>query len=1249
MKEKLSKLDGNYNSSRIMALVLSLLLCISVIGIIASAASVTKDGIEATLTTDKEEYSTSEPIVATLTVENKGDRIIDEVNLETLIPEGYHIESSSTATKNVGQIGIGEKAVLAVTLLPNSNTTPETPVTPGTVTPETPSKNDDRFSGTDEDNQNNEQGSNSISSSTKSTNQEKESSRSTAASTRSTVLTTPSVSKNMRATSNSDEGTSTNFSSKTVAKAAYTGDDNMLWIWSAIACLSLALLLFVNRNKRSGFLNTLYSVILVFAILGTIANHSFLKVSAEDSSNTIELETNVAVGNEPITINSIVKYSMQLGQLDAYSTCQSDEIYYSTTTFDDMVAKDAGSAKRVIGTKSTEIGIEDIENELRLKDEPQTATSKFYRFSQYFKSVPVFGRQVILKTDDNGKVQALVSNTHHIENVEDEGSLSQSEIQMIIEEEMKTPNARITDEGCQTVIYDYGEDGPIYAYLLTVVSDISFNQLIIDKKSGVVLQNSPILKHEDVMLYNQTGALKTLGWHDELGFHLTNKQKNISVFDGSTVLNGSPWKVPENGVNTDFGTYGLRIITHDENVFGNEEIGIVNDILYFSNYYSALGGQDFDQIHVALNVNYDNASGGGGIEAGKKKAIMMIGSSYSATMYDVIAHEYTHAVQGTIVGLNGNYNNKMPDAINEGIADIFGTLIESKIKDKSPDWIMGEDKDETTRNIANPTSGQSIECAFELLGKNCPIKAKEGKHVYNKNYKVSNNTCLIKLPYPDKYMGKNYYENRDEHPNSLVISHAAYLMWNGINGVAQKKIPEDELAQIWYDSLYLMNSDATFMQCANAVYLAAKNNGNLSEEQIGCVKEAFDAVGLNYKGEYRVGKGSPFNVKNHQGDNLASFYLTIENGNGDVVSAKQYTADQAYINLDDGKYLFKVKKTESDVDEYEFAINVSGLETFTLNLHTLIEGQNGAFSIEGIGDPEPSQDNNGHYYKVFDDDLTWDEAKSICESYGGHLVTITSQKENNLVSNLIKDGSMGAYWIGAQRDDEWKWITGEDFIYSSWQPNRPDDNEFGMVIQLFNDNVYENQLGLWDDTWTDGDHAAGLREQGYVCEWDSEASYQAFLQRQPNAYEINMESSIEIDGKMETLTEQSFILDGHRYQLYQSYMKYLDTEQYLEDRNCHLATFSSKAENDSVSQYTRKYTDFVYIGLSDYKTENSWEWVDGTPLLFENWVPGEPNNEGNREDWAGLRSDGLWNDGKWDYDVRQSRPIHILVEWDSVT
>ena len=59
MKETLEKILKNKNTSRIVALVLSLLLCISIIGIIASAATVTKDDLEVTLVTDKEEYSAS--------------------------------------------------------------------------------------------------------------------------------------------------------------------------------------------------------------------------------------------------------------------------------------------------------------------------------------------------------------------------------------------------------------------------------------------------------------------------------------------------------------------------------------------------------------------------------------------------------------------------------------------------------------------------------------------------------------------------------------------------------------------------------------------------------------------------------------------------------------------------------------------------------------------------------------------------------------------------------------------------------------------------------------------------------------------------------------------------------------------------------------------------------------------------------------------------------------------------------------
>ncbi|CAG5122281.1 unnamed protein product, partial [Candidula unifasciata] len=52
-----------------------------------------------------------------------------------------------------------------------------------------------------------------------------------------------------------------------------------------------------------------------------------------------------------------------------------------------------------------------------------------------------------------------------------------------------------------------------------------------------------------------------------------------------------------------------------------------------------------------------------------------------------------------------------------------------------------------------------------------------------------------------------------------------------------------------------------------------------------------------------------------------------------------------------------------------------------------------------------------------------------------------------------------------------------------------------------------------------------------------------------------------------------------------------------------------------------------WIGLSDRDTESSYTWLDNSPYLFNNWMRGEPNNQGNREDcveWALPRNS--WND-----------------------
>uniref|UniRef100_A0A3B3VW45 Ladderlectin-like n=1 Tax=Poecilia latipinna TaxID=48699 RepID=A0A3B3VW45_9TELE len=39
----------------------------------------------------------------------------------------------------------------------------------------------------------------------------------------------------------------------------------------------------------------------------------------------------------------------------------------------------------------------------------------------------------------------------------------------------------------------------------------------------------------------------------------------------------------------------------------------------------------------------------------------------------------------------------------------------------------------------------------------------------------------------------------------------------------------------------------------------------------------------------------------------------------------------------------------------------------------------------------------------------------------------------------------------------------------------------------------------------------------------------------------------------------------------------------------------------------------TWIGGSDAQEDNNWFWIDGTPFLYTNWCPGEPNNYGGRK------------------------------------
>ena len=83
------------------------------------------------------------------------------------------------------------------------------------------------------------------------------------------------------------------------------------------------------------------------------------------------------------------------------------------------------------------------------------------------------------------------------------------------------------------------------------------------------------------------------------------------------------------------------------------------------------------------------------------------------------------------------------------------------------------------------------------------------------------------------------------------------------------------------------------------------------------------------------------------------------------------------------------------------------------------------------------QNYNGHSYYRSTGNAYWTDARAACANMGGHLVTVTTAAENSFIFGIWPSG-----WIGLTdevTEGVWRWVTGEAYSYTSWNPGEPNN------------------------------------------------------------------------------------------------------------------------------------------------------------------------------------------------------------------
>ena len=559
--------------------------------------------------------------------------------------------------------------------------------------------------------------------------------------------------------------------------------------------------------------------------------------------------------------------------------------------FSQVRVRDEASALEALQDAGERLGIPGLGENLAFETKDEVLGNTYYRFNQMVYDIPVSEKILVLAVDGEGRALFVSGNYVFADPEEDVITISQGNRNPMPAAERVIASGMDIDGRLQEFYTEYEEESYILkdtARKITVYdaqnSNLRLSIGILDDKGQVYLYDNG--KFVDI---NGNEVTVTETWEGEI--YIEDAQGNVTTSKGELtaelwsdhlfkqvdpVINDSTeW---ENKKAVTLMARVSKIFDFWEEVFGRKGFDHAGGSVYA--VYD-----DYKRVDILFN---DSTNASTNAARGYPYAVLSFGTNNSLG-FNTIAHEYTHAVERTISLLD---SESEPGALAEAYADIFGEIIEDWADDgefnDSCDWVSD------VRNFVDPSKGEDIS-------------------------------------YPVSYQGEGWWDEEDTsslndyggvHVNSTVISHAAYLMNQGA-GQEEDRLSTDEMAGLFYASLFALPSNCTFHEFRRVVEMTAEvfyQQGLLSAGQCRCIAASFDQVGLDASVWLTASPESTITVFDGEGNPCSQVLVWADDGEKQWEAEISGKEERVFDGC--GDYLLQVVNPEHTEEKLELRVKV---------------------------------------------------------------------------------------------------------------------------------------------------------------------------------------------------------------------------------------------------------------------------------------------------------------------------------------